>query len=183
MRILATSRVATSLVAALLVLAATSVGATAERAEKSRANEEPLSPRLRARLRESVATAAEGLNELLLWRHMRNKLDNHEHLLLSEQTAPNAHQSARQSSFLSSLGLGTPSMALPMMAHMAQVPPGGFRLQTPANFAFPAAPSFSLFAPKPPPQAKSSLLSNNAGPTALTNDNIVVVNVLSNNGK
>lgn len=47
----------------------------------------------------------------------------------------------------------------------------------------PKFPAFSLIGatPKPPKPAKSSIIGNNGGTTALTNDNVVVVNVLSNN--
>lgn len=45
----------------------------------------------------------------------------------------------------------------------------------------PPLPKFPLATPKPPRPPKSSVIGNNGGTMALTNDNVVVVNVLSNN--
>lgn len=93
---------------------------------------------------------------------------------------------ARQSSLFSgfnfpanpALGTGL-SGSNPFLSRLAQ-PPSLPSL--PSLPALPSLPTFPLVTPKPAKPPKSSIISNNnGGPMALTNDNVVVVNVLSNN--
>lgn len=93
---------------------------------------------------------------------------------------------ARQSSLFSgfnfpanpALGAGLAG-SNPFLSRLAQPP--SFPI-LPSLPTLPALPTFPLVTPKPPKPAKSSIISNtNGGPMALTNDNVVVVNVLSNN--
>lgn len=72
------------------------------------------------------------------------------------------------------LGLGGVSNPLAMNS-LFQAP------KIPTMPTLPALPTFSLSTPKPTLRAKSSIIGNNGGPMSLTNDNVVVVNVLSNN--
>lgn len=89
----------------------------------------------------------------------------------------------RQSSLFNAFKLQTPSLLTgatnPLMS--------GF-MQQPSIPALPALPSFPSFAslakpstPKPYAPPKTSIIGNNGGPMAMTNDNVVVVNVFSNN--
>lgn len=77
-------------------------------------------------------------------------------------------QDARQSSFFSNLKLPGNPVSNPIM--------GGFSMPT-----FPPMPTLPVFTPRPPRPPKSSIIGNNGGSMALTNDNVVVVNVLSGN--
>lgn len=109
-------------------------------------------------------------------------------LLGSKHDSP-LHTEARQSSFLSGLKLPgtnplnpnpfggglfhTPSFpSLPTMPLMPTVPV----LPT-----LPPLPTLPILTPKPPPRPKTSIIGDSAGPMSLTNDNVVVVNVLSGN--
>ena len=95
----------------------------------------------------------------------------------SNQSDQHGKNDARQSSYFG--GLGGPQRfgntfgsTNPMM--------GGF-LRQPTFAALPAFPTISPFTTRPPRPPKSSIIGNNGGAMALTNDNVVVVNVLSGN--
>lgn len=94
-----------------------------------------------------------------------------------------ADSNARQSSLFSGFKLpsspafaNTFSGASPFLSNLAQPP------TLPTLPKLPTLPTLPVITPKPPKPPKSSIISNNnGGPMALTNDNVVVVNVLSNN--
>lgn len=100
--------------------------------------------------------------------------------LLSQHQNHTSHSEARQSSFLTGLHLpGTnPLGSNPLANNLFQ---SAKPFQLPTMPSFPPLPSIPMMTPKPPPQPKSSIIGNNGGPMSLTNDNVVVVNVLSNN--
>lgn len=94
------------------------------------------------------------------------------------------HSDARQSSFLSSLHLpgSNPLNPNPLAGGLFQAP----KLPTipslphiPTIPTMPTLPAMPVMTPKPL-QPKNSILGNNGGPMSLNNDNVVVVNVLSN---
>lgn len=79
------------------------------------------------------------------------------------------HNEARQGSLFS--GLSPPSLMNPM---------NNF-LRPPSLPALPSLPAFQMPMPRPPPPPKTSIIGGGGGPMALTNDNVVVVNVFSGN--
>lgn len=82
----------------------------------------------------------------------------------------------RPAVFPGTLGSGLNSNALNMIR-----PPSFPSL--PSLPTLPTFPTLPLPTQKPPRPPKSSIIGNNGGSMALTNDNVVVVNVLSNNYK
>lgn len=60
-------------------------------------------------------------------------------------------------------------------------PLGGFLVARPTLPTLPQFPAFNPLVPRSTRPPKTSIIGNNGGPMALTNDNVVVVNVLSGN--
>ena len=97
---------------------------------------------------------------------------------IGKNKASGLHSDARQSSLFSGLKspfnptFPTSLGANPLMNNL---------LHPPSFPTLPSLPTFPQATPKPPRPPKSSVIGNNGGSMALTNDNVVVVNVLSNN--
>lgn len=94
--------------------------------------------------------------------------------------APSSHNEARQS------GLFSGFMPNLIATNPLQQPPFSLTGANPllegiGNLLKPTKNPFTSATPKPAPPPRSSLIGNNGGSTALTNDNVVVVNVLSYN--
>lgn len=94
--------------------------------------------------------------------------------LVDPQSKETAKSDARQSSFLSSFKFPPNPMTNPLGSNSLMP-----NLLTP--LALPSLPSLPIMTPRPSRPPKSSIIGNNGGSMALTNDNVVVVNVLSNN--
>lgn len=148
--------------------------------------------RLRKMYSESSDLAHQSLHELLILKHLINESDDSNSTKL-EGTDLNAsilpllenlakHNEARQSSLFNSFKLpasqpfanpfGTYN---PLMNNLLKPP------SLPTLPMLPTLPTFQLPSPRPSRPPKSSIIGNNGGSMALTNDNVVVVNVLSNN--
>lgn len=73
------------------------------------------------------------------------------------------------------VGQGLFSISSPTLARLPAMP------TMPTMPTLSTMPTLPIITPRPAKPAKSSVIGNNGGAMALTNDNVVVVNVLSNN--
>lgn len=164
--------------------------------------------RLSEMLRRSRVDASKSLQEVELLRGLKRIKDDHKDNSASNNTSPSndtnpdssddsltsvsAHESghskndARQSSLFSGLGLGGSNSAFqnPLASGMFKpmtLPPiptlPALSLEPPTA----GLPSSPLAPPPPPPRPPKTSILGGGGPMALTNDNVVVVNVFSNN--
>lgn len=146
--------------------------------------------RLRQMFKESQDLALEGMYEARAQEAFRRPdvydyryLNDNDTEVVRNATIKNhveSHQGndARQTSLFSNLRPPT----MPTLPNLGTNPFSNNLLGTPPQL--PKLPTFSLPNPSqltPPRPPKTSIMGNNGGYTSLTNDNVVVVNVLSNN--
>lgn len=149
--------------------------------------------RLRQMFKDSHDLALEGMYEAKLLDTLKNssgkpiaQVANEDddaliNLQSTDHIVSDHKNDARQASLFSNLmGPALPSLSPPSFSGVSSNPFVSNILSTPQ---LPKLPTFTLPSPTPKPAKppKSSIIGNNGGTTALTNDNVVVVNVLSNN--
>lgn len=98
--------------------------------------------------------------------------------IVDDKAANQTHSEARQTSLFPGFQLPT-TPAFPMSMNSNPLMSG--LLKPPTFPHLPSLPPFPAFSAPAAPRPKTSVIGNSGGPMALTNDNVVVVNVLSGN--